>query len=509
MTTLDTPLNPSDTENIFLNDDDSKISEITASEMEKQRFTKHSALVTLLIMSIGPLSLIVQAVGEILDMYMITQRFKNDPDSHAVEMLGFSGGVGQVYGYIGMYFGQALTTKISALIGSGNRKSASKIVTDVIYLSVLSALIFSCAFVFVIRPFLSFLGTPDYLLSDTFKFIIPGLVMSPLTNLCTVGQYFLQSIGNSIFSGGVKLACYILQLGLFSPLFLFAFKVNTTFMKLGSICASMVVGLGLIYLIFKGKFSLKPDFKNLLGNFSRETPGALLSAFPLIVAFFAFFLPPTLILQSLTSNDKVHSKEIGGVFAVFTNLNTFNQAIPGAFVQGFLSAGTHAWGANDPVRCVKLFLWTLAFIFPLLFIVSVTVIPGKTVIAKAFLDDAKEIEIAEKLLPIPFYTSPLNGITVLLSMTMIVVGKPLLAFIPQLLQVLILTIGCKILSSAYKSDPTKIMYIYNINDITVFVISLALLVIPVLQVRKKIKSNDITPYEDANDLNSPIFIDSK
>lgn len=489
MESIETALNPSEYFESQQNQSPKEDQELI--EKEKQRFTKHSALATLLLMSIGPLSLIVQAIGEVVDMLMITKRFKNEKNSHAIEILGFTGQISSILGYLGLYFGQALTTRISTLIGSGDRLNASHLISDIVYLCILVSCIFVAAFVFVVKPFLKFLGTPDYMLNESFKYLIPFLVCLPLTNLNTIGQYYLQSIGSSYLMFVIKVINYVLQLGVLSPLFLFGIKVSTTFMKLGSILAGIIVGFGLLFMIYRGKFSLKPNFKDIIDKFCPELNTSLLYAAPLILSFFVFILPPILILQTMTSTDQEHSKEIGGVFAVFTQIATVNQAIPGAFGQSFLSAGTHAWGCNNTKRLIHIFLWTLLFNGSLTLIVSLVVIPGKSFICCSFLNDETEIELAEKMVPIPFYTSPLQGIGITLSMLMIVVGKPLYSFIPQLVQMIILCAGCKILASKFKNDVSKVMYIYNISDIAVFILYMCFICIPIKEIKKKL--NESTP----------------
>lgn len=59
------------------------------------------------------------------------------------------------------------------------------------------------------------------------------------------------------------------------------------------------------------------------------------------------------------------------------------------------------------------------------------------------------------MFPIPFYTSPLQGINISVSILMIVVGKPLFAFIPQMVQMIILCAGCKVLASKFKKRCSK------------------------------------------------------
>lgn len=487
MDSINTPLNAANNLDPQVND---QVSQDKESLEENQRFTKHSALATLLLMSIGPFSLIFQAIAEVVDMFLITKSFKNRPNSQAVEILGFSGQLNTISNILGLFFGQSLTTRISSLIGSGERQLASHLVSDAIYLCTLSSFIYISIFVFIIIPFLKFLNTPAYMLYPTFKYLIPAIVSIPLTNLANIGYFYLQSIGNSILAGLVKVVSYGLQIGVFSPLFLFVFKVSTTFMKMGNILGSAIVGVGMFVLMYMGKFSLKPKISDIFDKFSPEIMKAILSGIPLLLSFLVMVIPPILILQTMTSTYKDQSKEIGGVFAVFTQIATVNTAIPGAFGQSLLSAGTHAFGSNNMKRLIRLFLWTLLFNGLLSLSVSLIVIPGKSFICKSFLNDPIEIELAEKMLPIPFYTSPLQGIGLTLSILMITVGKPIYSFIPLLSQVIILSAGSKILSLKFKNDVTKIMYIYNISDIFVFVLYLCFCFVPIKVIKDKLKDNN-------------------
>lgn len=191
MDSIDVPLNQ--TEN--LNSQDSTQIYTDQQTIEgSQRFTKHSSLTTLLLMSVGPFSLIVQAIAEVVNMYLITRSFKDRPESHAVEILGFSGQLNTLTNVLGLYFGQSLTTRISSLIGSGERETASHLVSDVIYLCTACSFLFASAFLFIVKPFLKFLNTPDYMIDPTFKYLIPAIVSIILTNFVNIGHFFLQSI---------------------------------------------------------------------------------------------------------------------------------------------------------------------------------------------------------------------------------------------------------------------------------------------------------------------------
>lgn len=261
---------------------------------------------------------------------------------------------------------------------------------------------------------------------------------------------------------------------------------------MGNIVASSIVGVGMLILMYKGKFSLKPKVSHLLEKFSPEIKKAIVNGIPLVLSFIVMIIPPVLILQTMTSNYKDQSKDIGGVFAVFTQISTVNTAIPGAFCQSFLSARTHAFGSNNMKRLIQLFLWTLLFNSVLSMTVSLIVIPGKSFICKSFLNDQAEIELAEKMVPIPFYTSPLQAIGLTISMLMITIGKPLFSFIPMLSQVIILSAGSKIMAMKVKNDVTKIMYIYNISDIFVFFLYLCFIFVPIKVIKGKMKESNKT-----------------
>ena len=328
--------------------------------------------------------------------------------------------------------------------------------------------------------------------------MIPIYVALPITSLVYLTQYYLQSIGSSLLSGLVKVIVYVLQLGIFSPLFLFCFKVSTTFMKLGNIVANIIVAIGMLILMYRGKFSLKLNFSDIFSKFHPEIKKALLSASPLILTDLVYSIPQILILQTLTSAAGKYAQEIGGVFAVYTKLVAITQEIPGAISQSYLSTGTHAWGSQNPRRLISLTLWSMLLSTALTFAVSFIIITNKSMICQSFLDIELEIKLAERMIPIPFYTSPLVGISMTISFLMIIIGKPLFAFLPQLIQMVILCGGCKLIAKSSKDDVTKIMYIYNISDVVVLALNIILLFIPIIAIRKKLKEINMKTDDKLN-----------
>lgn len=468
----------------------SEISEAAEKEKEKEneRFTKHSPFVTLLIMSIGPLSQLIQALGEAVDMFLVSKRFGGDSNSHAVEIIGFATTIMLTITYVGNYFGQAIVAKGTTLLGSGQRDVCAHLVVDIFRIAFIFSILFAVGFSFAIKPFLKFVGCPENMINPTFKFIMLVIFFLPLITWFSCSISFLQAIGNSSIAAATKVLAVVGQCGVFSPIFLFLFKVPTSFIKLSMCISSTILCVTVMALMFVGKFSLKPSFKLFIGPFCKETGSALLLAAPMILQFLCFALPPTLILQCLTSVAPNYSEEIGGVFAVFTKIFLLATSIPGAIASGYLSVCTHAFGSNNMKRLVQTMIWAFVISFSLYFIFSPILICFPTKIAGIFLSDHLELQIAKMILPIPFYTAPLQGICIVCQMTYVIVGKPILALIPSIFQLLIQSIGCKLLAKKYSTDLIKVMYIYNISDVIVFIINMVLMIWPIIIIRKRSKT---------------------
>ncbi|OHT12268.1 hypothetical protein TRFO_17946 [Tritrichomonas foetus] len=185
-----------------------------------------------------------------------------------------------------------------------------------------------------------------------------------------------------------------------------------------------------------------------------------------------------------------YSREIGGVFAVLSRINGLAVAFPSSIGTGYLSSGTLAFGSGDIRRLVSLMLWGILIAFTLTFIWTPVVVRNPRTVASLFLDDNNELQLAEQLLPIPFYTISLSGIGLVIVMTQLVAGKPIFALLPSLFQLLIQSFGCKFLAKKYSDHLINVMYIYNISDISVFVLNMLLFIYPVVVIRRKLKANN-------------------
>lgn len=203
-----------------------------------------------------------------------------------------------------------------------------------------------------------------------------------------------------------------------------------------------------------------------------------------------------IILKSLTDSAKQtdQSQAIGGVFAVFSQLNGLNAAIPSMLTTSFMTTGTHAYSSGNIKRLKHLLYWSLGIALTICFSFSFALIVFKRQIASIFIHD-DELDIASKMLPIPFYTSFINGFITIAMALLMIIGKPLLVLIPTVLAPINLIISCVILKKIFKDDYIKLMYSYNISDIIGFFIYFGMFIYAIVVVKKADKEKDINDTE--------------
>lgn len=198
---------------------------------------------------------------ETISMYFITKRFGSIKDAYAIEILGFSGQYQNFLTVTGMFFGQCFFTRMGSFIGAGLRETAVHLTSDLIKLTILSTLVYNIIMYFILKPLLKFVGTPDYIVDSAWKYNFFLMCFSVFTNLFTTEQSFIASIGRPILCAIIVVASKVLQCLILDPFFLFVFKVPTMLMKLSKVVTEILFSIALFVVIFKGKFSIKPQIK--------------------------------------------------------------------------------------------------------------------------------------------------------------------------------------------------------------------------------------------------------
>lgn len=463
---------------------------------ETRHFNSRSPLVTLLIMAIGPLLTNLGLAGaDMIDLMLISARFIDDKDSYAVQLVGFSFVMIILTMQVAIFYSQVILVRLSGLIGEGKRSDAAQFLVDCFRIAICGSWIYLSIAPYIVRPILQFAGCTTDLIDRAeclVRIVMAGL---PVVMIYHLSCAFIQAIGKSILNGALHVVGIAVQCAVFSPIFLFLFKIDVTECQLASVLAQSIVGLVLFIFIFKGKFSIQPKLSMFFNPISKEVFKALLMASPSLIASATMLLPPTLILRFLTQAAGDEATNYAGVYTIFQKIVLIAGSVPIALAMGLTSAGTHAYGAQDYKRFLKYFGWSVCIALGFQCMIVPFIISKPRLLGKLFFNDETILDLTEKMLPIPFYTFPLQGLTFMCGCILVCMKKPLFSMLPQLIQLVILIAVAKVFSVKYHDCPMKIFYAFNISDGSSFIISILFLIKPLIDVFKKSKDCAGSPEE--------------
>ena len=470
------PLNNSlDTDEIMFNEQ---------QEKDEANFTKYNPLLTVLLFSIGPSALLAQAVFETIDTLIVAARFKKEPESNAMAIIGATPLPIMICTYLCIFFGQAIIASVSKILAKGDRELAARVVVDILRCAIIVAIIFPVGYIWAVKPLLRFVNCSDEILDAAYRFCRPMVFGTAFVVLLYVCLNYLQAIGRPILTFLVKIAGNVLQVFILTPTFVFLVRVSTDNLKIAPVCAQGVMGIILLVLIMRGKFSLPISPRMFLGPFAKESFRSLLVASPIVLLGICYIMPPNVMLRCMNNIDKEHANEIAAVMGVWNRFYSIACALAMTFGSGFLSPGTHALGRGDGKRMWKLFGWAVVLdIIPVL-LFTFLVIGNPGLVAKGFLSTETEIEYAKKILPIPFYTSPLQSLGVLGIMLLMALGNAWLSGLVGIFQCIFGCCGALIAQNKVE-DPWDLLYLYNASDVIAFIAYAVALVIYIKRWKKQ------------------------
>ena len=457
---------------------------------EQERFEKRSPLVTLLIFAIGPLMFNTGiSFHDAFDLFLISLRFKDD---HALQVVGFASLVRFLCLCVAIYFSQASITKIGGLMGAKKMETAEQVVTDLFRLGILTMMVVPGMFYFTAKPMLIFMNCDEATAEEGREYLTPLLIAMPFITIFQMSCGFLQSEGRSVLCGAMQLTGFALNCGVLAPIMLFGFKVKLGMAGLSFALSQSLVGIVLMCFIFSGKFGLKPGWKSWCKPFVKDSFHAMLIALPFLINVLAATLPPMLLLTMMmkAAGAAGNQAEVGAVFPVFIKLNSAINSVSIGFCQGFLGAGSYANGAQNFKRLLHLFLtvclltWVYhALLMPMM--VFKTEWPCKIWLAKQ-----EDLDLAKKMIRIPYYTNTLIPLNFAAVNYLLCMRKAFVALILTLIRGGLYVGYTFILYKTGKDKPVRMMYAYNMDDCTLFLMSLIAVVPSLVVVYKKSKEQN-------------------
>lgn len=461
---------------------------------ENERFSKHHPFINLLIMTVGPfLTQFGMSILDSVDLVIISQRFKHNPGSYAVQIIGIGFFIQQICIYIGMFLQQAIMVRVSSLIGEGKRTEACQLTVDIFRISILFNIIATIIITFIARPIMNFAGCTPELIEKCMLLIISSIAGLPFTTIFHISTGYLQAIGNAVLNGLLHLAANCLQTFLITPFLQFVLKIDVTFSNISQPIAQSIIGLIVFRQIFQGKYSLKPSFQMWFRGFSSETIKALVMSLPMIPVWLYDLLPSSFILRFMTkasTSDQLKTDVIG-VYTVLQKIFLIGMGLPMALSIGFLTAATHSMSQRNYKRMIVTLNYALLII--LIFFAAFTplIIINPGMIMKLFdISSPSRLHIAKKMVPIPMYTFSVGMTCAFLVNFFIAVEKPLYSNLVALFQLITLCIGSKVMFTIFPDDPIKQMFSYTISDVSTTIITLLLFLLTLIPFIKKMKKSN-------------------
>lgn len=335
---------------------------------------------------------------------------------------------------------------------------------------------------------------PENMLSHCFSLVLITFSSSPFIFLFNISCSFLQSVGRSFLNGLLHIIQSIFQVVLLTPLFLFVFKIDITFISLQWSISQALIGLILFIMIYSNKFGYGVNFSTYPLPVLTATFQTLKNALSSVVSFLCNVTPPIFFMRFLLSTVKSPEKvdSLAGIQSIYVKVDSLGSSVSLAVSIGFLTVGTFDYGAHDNRRLLKCF--GFAILISVLFnaVFSCFMIIEPNLISSIYLDSSIDIAFSKKILKIPFYTNWFSSINVMCKTLHLCIGKPLRASFLSFIEAFFLIFFSYVLSIRYTNQPEKVYMTYNISDILLLILSVSLSAGTIHNLRKEIKVHDDT-----------------
>lgn len=393
------------------------------------------------------------------------------------------------------------TTKIASLFGEGLNSEASQVLTDLLRFSVVCSIISPSLFIPLSKICVRWFGADEYITNLGFKYIIPNLCLSIIPAVFLILCGCLQAEGRSWLFSITQITALCLEMFVFCPLFLLVFKTGIAGAAIANGIAELIPSIVVLFMYYRGKFGIKPQFSQMLKKFSPHSFEALKLGLAQLILQLSWAIPGVIVrkLFGLSSgNDTNVFNNVMAAFNTFNRLWGIEEAVPNAINIGFIPAASWAFGAKQYMRIIWLLIHAL-WISVVWCSLSMILTMGFPVqMAKIFSNTPEYLEWAKKIIRngnISTCVCEIPGIiTSLLQAMKLGNQASLLSFLVQLLPV---PIAALILYYTDKHNIGRLIYCYPIQTFFGIAVSIPYIVVAL---RTIIKSHKQQLIEDDNDL---------
>lgn len=470
-------------------------------EIESNRLGSDPPFKTICKLTIGPLlAQVTQTFYGLMDSFWISKSIgeKGLTTMSIVTVVDF------INIAFGQYFNAAMSTRISFLFGAKLRKECAQVCVDLLRCNIIMGILIPAILLPCAKKLMRWYGADDEIADMCFDYLLPSLCCSMInyTYLSICG--FLQAMSYSIVYGICQLSSGLLNMLCFDPAFLMGFKTGMWGASLATAISNFIPMLVLYILLFRGKFSIKLDFKLYLNKFNHHTFSALRVSLSQLISNLASSLP-VLFLAKFVAQAAKNANDYTQIMAgwnVMERVYAFAISVCNALNQGFLPAASYCYGSGRLHRFLRLGLIAFGFGMLWLAIVCILIESLAPQIASIWGKDKSFLKTTSKMLRLGFATVILNPLTFITTATLQALKKVLISVIVSCLTLLIpIPVFSLILYYTNKNDPVRLFFAYIGHDLWAFCIIMIVMIwkIRFLFKEKPSDQGEISLKKDTND----------
>lgn len=390
-----------------------------------------------------------------------------------------------------------VTSKLGYLHATKVGHKVSRVLFDLFRVALIVSIIVPLLILPIANPLMTWMGFGEKSRSHGFKFLLPltsGYFFTAMYHLlCGV----LQANGLSVYYGAAHMLDSVLNMAVFDPLFLFAFKTGIWGVSLATVVSNAIVAICVFQVLRKKAILVRPAKKlHLFSKFSKHTWSALKSGMSAFVTQVAMTLPTALIQKYLSAAAKTQgvSTEVMGVWHIMARVYHICTMVMTAFVSAFLPAASYAFGGGYGRRLLILAMhitW-IGTVWGGLCTFTFSVFPGQ--VCSIWSSDQQFNEWLVKMIPPSVYTAALTPARSVVSALLQAMKRGNLSSVLNFLaQLVALPVFSSILYFTGKDQPVRIVWCYVFTDIFAFVVSLLFGIIPFRVIYRMIQRNKEQP----------------
>ena len=472
---LNEPLNPNieaQLDNPHADESDAKDADSDIDDANEQKaLGAYPPFKTLTKLTIGPLcSQIVNAMYGLLNSFWISKSKHGEKGMTVMSIIII---VDFIHIAIGQYFNICLSERISYLFGIRQPEHCAQVVVDMIRYTLIAGVIIPAILIPSARPLCKWYGATEEIADMCMDYLIPQLCCA-FINYAYLGLCgLLQAMGKTVMYGVCQITSCLLTMCVFDPLFLLGLKSGMWGAAVANTLACLIPFVYILIMTFCGKYTVKPKFSMFLKKFNPHSYTALKVSFSQLISNFAAEIPVLMLGKYVA----LSGEAVGEYVPVMAAWNLVDRlyeiviCVCNALNQGFLPAGSYAFGCNRLHRLLKLVLYAfgLGTAWSALMCIVLCVFPRQ--IATLYGNDERFLYYAEKTMIYSFCTTFINMGQFTIVVCLVATKMVTLSIITSCLTLLVpIPLFSTIFYFTDKANPIRLHLSFIARDVWAFVI---------------------------------------